>query len=109
VLYSYNEKKWNKIKVNLYKIIELLVSFKVKKPVFLRTPFCKNGNKSAYPLENEYQKLMSLVNSYCKEKNVSFLDALYILSQDNFGIDTRGKIKGKKDDILHFLQKEMKY
>ena len=100
VSYSYTITEWDLIKKNMFSIVDFLSIYK-KEGVLLMTPFWHNETKSAYTQNTQYSKLVEAVKDYCKEKNVFFIDASYILSKDNFGVYTKGSVRDKID-VLHF-------
>jgi len=69
--------------------------------VLLLTPFWYYKNRTAYPQKAKYKALQARIKQYCKEKNVAFVDASYILSKDNFGVYTTGSVRDKID-VMHF-------
>lgn len=101
VSYSYNKEEWNKIKENMFSVIDHLASNKAKNKYLLLTPFWSNEKKSAYPQKNKYINLIKKVKARCKNNNVKYIDASYILNKDHFGIYTKGSVRDKID-VLHF-------
>ena len=102
VSYSYSNTEWERIEQNMFSIINFLSNQQSKeKNVLLFTPFWNNGKKTAYPQKLQYKKLLEKVKNYCRQKKIVMIDASYLLTKDNFGIYTNGKVKDKID-VLHF-------
>lgn len=104
VSYKYSSSEWEQIQENMLSMIDFLSEHGTenqKQNIFLLTPFWHKEEKTAYPQKEEYKKLVANVRQYCKKKNVSFIDASYILTNDNFGIYTQGSVRDKID-VLHF-------
>jgi len=102
VFYAYNDAEWKRIQENMFSLVDFLSKQKTKKQnVLLLTPFWNNKEKTAYPQKGKYKKLVVAIKKYCTEKNVTLVDASYILTKENFGIYTKGSIRDKID-VLHF-------
>lgn len=102
VSYTYSDTEWEKIKKNMFRIIDYLSAQKSKeRNIFLMTPFWNHKEKTAYPQKSKYRDLLTAVKLYCNNNNVDFVDASYILSAENFGIYTKGSVRDKID-VLHF-------
>ncbi len=104
VSYLYPQNDWEKISKNANAFVDYLAEKERNnkiKPAILITPFWYNDNKKAYPQNLEYEKFIKEVRKSCKQKNVKFIDASYILSKDNFSPYKEGDDKGKID-VLHF-------
>lgn len=102
VSYSYTQAEWERIKENIFSIVDFLASQKTpKKNVLLFTPFWHTEQKTAYPQKAQYKELVQKVQQYCNEKNIILVDASYILTKDNFGVYKNGSVRDKID-VLHF-------
>ncbi|EDP96861.1 hypothetical protein KAOT1_16898 [Kordia algicida OT-1] len=102
VSYTYNDAEWKRIQENMFSVIDFLSTQKTAQPnVLLFTPFWHDKEKTAYPQKKKYNALVATIQQYCKEKNVVFVNASYILTKDNFGIYTKGSVRDKID-VLHF-------
>ncbi|MBC8755342.1 hypothetical protein H2O64_11695 [Kordia sp. YSTF-M3] len=102
VSYTYDAAEWKRIQENMFSLIDFLSKQETKaQNVLLFTPFWHNKDKTAYPQKAKYKALQESVKHYCKEKNVAFVDASYLLSKENFGIYTKGSVRDKID-VLHF-------
>jgi hypothetical protein len=102
VSYIYTNAEWGRIEENMFSIVDYLASKKTNEQnVFLLTPFWHTKDRTAYPQKTQYTNLVKAVKNYCKEKNIAFVDASYILKKENFGIYKEGSIRDKID-VLHF-------
>ena len=101
VSYSYNKEEWNKIKENMFSVVNYLKSNTAENKYLLLTPFWHTDKKSAYPQKDQYESLVNDVKKYCEQNEVKCIDASYILNKDNFGVYTNGSVKDKID-VLHF-------
>jgi hypothetical protein len=102
VSYMYSNAEWGRIEENMFSIVDYLASQKTNEQnVFLLTPFWHTKDRTAYPQKTQYTNLVKAVKNYCKEKNIAFVDASYILKKENFGIYKKGSIRDKID-VLHF-------
>ena len=101
VSYLYNKKQWETIFVNMKKLIDFTALNTKGKKAFLLTPFWQKETRAGYPQKGEYETLVNKINQYCKEKNVTFINASNILSSHHFSHYILGDNKDKID-VLHF-------
>ena len=102
--YLYNTQNWELIYTNMTSVVDFLSQMESEsqtKTVLLVTPFWNNGINYGYPQLDDYNRIIKKLMDHTATMGVDFLNASFILSENNFGIYTEGDNKDKID-VLHF-------
>lgn len=104
VSYLYSPKNWEIIYSHMASVVDFLSETERQshtKTAILLTPFWNNGINYGYPQLEEYNSMAKNIKNHAINNGVDFLDASYILSEENFKKYTKGENKDKID-VLHF-------